>query len=477
MSSIHFRKFLIVAYSVLLCTVWQAHAIESNKQNINLQANDGSTSLLKSTAANDISSVQQLLKQGADVNISNRYAISPLYVAALNGNTEIAQLLIEAGANTAHKIAGNETILMRAARTGHADLVKILIDKKVDIHLTDTRKQNALMWAAADGHIEVVNLLIAAGADINAKAQGEFHALAFAARQGHLAVVKAILNAGFDVNTPMFHEKRGRRYFRSGSTALILAIENGHFELAEYLLSVGANASDARSGYSPLHTMVQVRKPDIGDSSDFPPKGSGAITSLEFIEILIKYDANVNFRVEQKIRVFGGARVELEGTTPLFLAAKTGDIPFIEILLKHGADPHITNLNDVTPLMMAAGLGTEAADEEAGTEQEAIQLIDLFISLGADINAVSSTGETAMHGAAYKNFPLVIRHLDKLGADINLWNKKNKKGWTAMLIAQGFRPGNYKPSEKTEQAFKDVMLAKGLTPPKAPSRTQKKTYL
>ncbi|MCF2947830.1 ankyrin repeat domain-containing protein [Paraglaciecola aquimarina] len=476
MSKNHVKNWLQVACAILLCTTWPTVAEPINPQNVNQQTNDGSTALLRATVANDINKVKQLLSQGAEANINNRYAISPLYVAALNGNAHIAKLLIDAGANTSHKIAGNETILMRAARTGHGDLVKLLIDQQVDIHLVDSRNQNALMWAAAEGHLEVVNILITAGADINAKAQGEFHALAFAARQGHMAVVKAIVEAGFDVNTPMYHDRRGRRFAKSGSSALILAIENGHFELAEYLLTKGADASDLRSGFSPLHTMVEVRKPDIGDNSDFPPKGSGKLTSLEFIEVLIQYGAKVNLQLTKKFNAFG-ARVNLEGATPLFMAAKTADIPFINILLKHGADPLLTNINNVTPLMMAAGLGTAAADEEAGTEQEAIQLINLLVSLGADVNAVSLTGETAMHGAAYKNFPLVIKHLDQLGANIELWNKKNKKGWTAMLIAQGFRPGNYKPSEKTEQAFKEVMLAKGLTPPKAPSRTQKKVYL
>jgi ankyrin repeat protein len=42
-----------------------------------------------------------------------------------------------------------------------------------------------------------------------------------------------------------------------------------------------------------------------------------------------------------------------------------------------------------------------------------------LLTLGADVNAVSLTGETAMHGAAYANFPKVVKLLDARGAKID----------------------------------------------------------
>lgn len=473
----HIKPFILVYAFLSTCLFSVAiNAAPSIPENVNTPYEDGSTPLLRAAFNDDLGTVQTLLENGANPNISNRYKISPLYIAAQNGNSAITRLLIDAGADVEHMVAGNETILMRAAKTGNPLVLQTLLPLTGQVNAVNSHQQNALMWAAAEGNLEAIDLLIAAGADINQKARAEFHALAFAARQGHQQVVKRLLDAGFDINTPMYHKQTWYKFTRSGSTALILAIENGHFDLAQYLLSRGADVNDLRSGFSPLHTMIEVRKPDIGDASNFPPKGSGKLTSLQFTEVLIQYGAKVNLQLTKEFKA-QGALVNLQGATPLFLASKTADIPFIEMLLKHGADPFITNINGVTPLMMAAGLGTQAADEEAGTEQQALRLIDLYVNLGASVNDVSATGETAMHGAAYKNFPLVIKHLDKLGADIALWNQKNKKGWSAILIAQGFRPGNYKPSEKTEQAFKEVMIAKGLTPPPAPSRTKKKTYL
>ena len=70
-----------------------------------------------------------------------------------------------------------------------------------------------------------------------------------------------------------------------------------------------------------------------------------------------------------------------------------------------------------------------------------------------------------MHAAAYKNLPKVVELLVEKGAKVEVWNQKNKHGWTPLLIAEGFRPGNFKPSFETIAAIHKVMLAAGVTPP------------
>jgi hypothetical protein len=70
-----------------------------------------------------------------------------------------------------------------------------------------------------------------------------------------------------------------------------------------------------------------------------------------------------------------------------------------------------------------------------------------------------------MHGAAFANFPKVVKVLDARGAKIEIWNQKNKRGWTPLMVAEGHRFGNFKPSFETIAAIKEVMLAHGVTPP------------
>jgi len=84
-----------------------------------------------------------------------------------------------------------------------------------------------------------------------------------------------------------------------------------------------------------------------------------------------------------------------------------------------------------------------------------------------------------MHGAAYKSLPKVAKLLAAKGAKIAVWNQKNDRGWTPLLIAQGFRPGNFKPSVPTITAISEIMRANGIEPPPAPDRNalpKKKGY-
>ena len=79
-----------------------------------------------------------------------------------------------------------------------------------------------------------------------------------------------------------------------------------------------------------------------------------------------------------------------------------------------------------------------------------------------------------MHGAAYKNLPKVVHFLAEKGAKIEIWNRTNKYGWTPLMIAEGHRPGNFKPSFETVAALQKVMLAAGVKPSDSPMRATAK---
>ncbi|MEX2027758.1 MAG: ankyrin repeat domain-containing protein, partial [Pirellulaceae bacterium] len=111
------------------------------------------------------------------------------------------------------------------------------------------------------------------------------------------------------------------------------------------------------------------------------------------------------------------------------------------------------------------------------TEEEVLEAVTLAIKLGGDVNAVDKNGETAMHGAAYKSLPKVVQLLADKEAKIDVWNRKNKYGWTPLLIAEGYRVGNFKPSADTVAALHQVMLAADVTPPPPTKRIPNgKTY-
>jgi uncharacterized protein len=379
------------------------------------------------------------------------------------------ELLLGAGADPNAALHGDETPLMIAARTGRPGPVKSLLIRGAHVNAKERRGQTALMWASAEGNAEVVEILLAAGADFRSPLSSGYTPLFFAVREGRTNVVRILLKAGADVNEAMQLKKSSSRSPARGTTPLVLAVENGHFELAVSLLEAGADPNDQRSGFTALHTLTWVRKANRGDdeSGDPVPIGSGNLSSLQLVEKLVEHGADVNARLKRGAS--GRGVLSRVGASPFLLAAMTADVPFMKTLVKLGADPRLPNAQHCTPLMAAAGVGCLAPEEEAGTEDEALEAVKLALQLGNDVNVVDDNGETAMHGAAYKSFPRIAQLLADKGAKIEVWNRKNKYGWTPLSIAEGHRPGNFKPSPETIAALHRVMLAAGKSPP--PSAT------
>jgi uncharacterized protein len=311
-------------------------------------------------------------------------------------------------------------------------------------------------------------VLVDAGADIRARVPSGMTALLFAVREGRLDAVRTLLEAGADVNEIIPTEGRRRGYGgpapRAGLSALHLAVLNAHFELASALLDAGADPNATLPGYTPLHALTVARKPGVGDNDPAPP-GSGAMSGIELAKKLVARGADVNAKMTRKVNLNNTRANEL-GATPFMLAALTADAELMMTLAALGADPLAVNVENSTALMLAAGLGTRSPGEDAGTESEVLEAVQVALKLGVDINAVDKNGETAMHAAAYKNLPKVVKFLASRGARIGVWNKDNKFGWTPLAIAVGYRFGNFKPSAETETAIREVMVASGVTPPK-----------
>lgn len=437
---------------------------------------DQMTALHWAAYHDDLRMAQQLLAAKADVRAANRYGVTPLSLACTNGNGQLIDLLLTAGADPNTQLRGGETVLMTAARTGRRRPVALLLARGAQVNTREQHGQTAIMWAAAEGHADVVKLLLQAHAEFRRPLKSGFTPFFFAVRQGHRDVVETFVQAGVDVQEVMTPEKTSPKSVRKQTGPLLLAIENGHFELAVRLLELGADPNDQRSGFAPLHALTWVRKPNRGDGADGEPKptGSGQLTSLQMVQRLVTHGANVNLRLKRGRS--GRGRLSLQGATPLLMAAKTNDLPLIQLLLKLGADPTIPNQDQCTPLMAAAGIGTLAPGEEAGTEAEALATASLFLRLGADVNAVDRNGETAMHGAAYKSLPRMVAFLDAKGAKVSVWNRPNKYGWTPHLIAEGHRPGNFKPSAETLAAIRQVMRAHNVALPQMTPRINSPKY-
>lgn len=433
---------------------------------INQKQPDGMTALHWAVYHDDLELTKLLIESGANATAITRYGISPLSLACTNGNAQIVELLLDAGADPKTSQPGGETALMTAARTGRLAPVELLLARGADANVTERKGQSALMWAAADGHAEVVDALVKAGAHVHARVPSGFTPLFFAAREGRTEVIRRLLAAGGEVNATLHHERPTDSKMRD-SCALLLAVESGHFETALALLKLGADPNGMPGGYTALHALTWVRKPIRGDG-DPPPIGSGTMTSLQFTRELVARGADINARLEKGDSARG--RFTTTGSTAFVLAARASDVSYLQLLVELGADPQIPNADGCTALMAAAGVGALSdGDDTAGTEEEAVASCRLLLELGAAVNVVDDNSETAMHGAAYQSRPEVVRLLAERGADVAVWNRENKWGWTPLAIARGHRPGNYRPAPDTIAAIEAVMRNAGIAPPDEPA--------
>jgi len=426
---------------------------------------DGTTALHWAVERDAIEIVQLLIRAGANVKATNRYGATPLWLASLNGNAATIGVLLEAGADPSAASDEGETALMVAARTGKIDAVNLLLARGADPNVKEQwRGQTALMWAAAEGYAPVIETLVARGADVSARSNGGFTAILFAAREGRIAAVDALIKAGADMSDSLPIRQRAPQNAPPpppdpGPNAFLLAAANAHYELAAWLLDRGADPNAAPQGFTALHQVSWVRKAGIAGSNNPAPQGSGTMDSLAFVGKLVAKGATLDTRVTKKPNM-GVTTLNSIGATPFLLAARTADAPLMKLLAELGANPLLTNEDGSTPLMVAAGLGTNSPGEDPGTEPEVLDAVKVALDLGNDLNVVDKNGETAMHGAAYKHVPTVVHYLADKGARADVWNRPNSKGWTPLKIAEGVQRGmNIVSSPVTATAIRQVLAA------------------
>ena len=421
---------------------------------------DGTTALHWAVHYDDLDIVDLLLAAGADVAAANRYAVTPLWLACENGNRTIIERLLDAGADANTASTDGETVLMTAARVGRADAVKSLLRHGADVNAKEVqRQQTALMWAAHRNNAAVSDLLIRFGAKTDARSAGGFTPLLFAVRAGHIDATRVLLAAGADVDDALpDHEP----------SALMLAIINAHYELAGVLLDAGADPNADAQGWTALHQVAYTRRPNVG-LSDPGPVPTGTLSSLDLVDRLVAHGADVDARQTKERKLKRGLNdrniLNRVGATPFLLAAKHADAKLMRRLVAHGADPLRANEDGVSPLMAAAGVGIWVVGESAGTNEEALEAVQLALELGGEVNAVDDYGYTALHGAAHRGSPAIVQLLAERGAKLDAKLTKTspirngaKEGWTPLTIAEGvFYANTFKRNFETAALLRELI--------------------
>ncbi len=114
--------------------------------------------------------VRLLLGRGANASVRNRYGVTPLSLAATNGDATMIRALLVAGADPNTVVTEGQTVLMIAARTGRPEAIDVLVEAGANVNARESwMGETALMWAAADDHASAVRALVKHGAEIDAR--------------------------------------------------------------------------------------------------------------------------------------------------------------------------------------------------------------------------------------------------------------------------------------------------------------------
>jgi cytohesin len=406
----------------------------------------GTGALVWAATRNDAQMVDVLLRAGANVKAANEFGATALYAAAEHADPAMTKKLLAAGGDPNVALMSGETPLMVAASRGNVETVRALLSgganpnaktavgeattsnngggggSKYGAQEANGGGHTALMYALSQRQAAVVDELVKRGADVNLGSQSGFTPLMFAAQQNDVDSASLLLKAG---------AKPNEAQPKTGMTPLMIASSMSNAQAVDVLLDnkADANAVDA-NGYTALHKAVR--------DSDYGVNVAAKDRILSIVKSLLKHGANPNARLvvpaavaAEELKNTGVANyrkraaltlteIDLQGATPLLLAAEVNNYDVIKTLVDAGADPRIPTDKGTTALMMAAGAGTDVQRERPDEERAlAVDTAKLLIEHGVDVNAAGQYGWTALHSAAYQGIKDLISYLVSKGADVN----------------------------------------------------------
>lgn len=385
---------------------------------------DGSTALQWAVYEGDYDRARALVRAGADVSLANNYGANAMQLAAETANVEMLKLLLDAGADVDSPNPEGQTALMLVARTGNVEAARLLVREGANVNAREGwGEQTALMWAAARSQPAMVEFLIQSGADINAQSihrdyprhvtkegraknldTGGLTPLLYAIRENCLSCVEILIENKVDLDLPD----------PDGTSPLLLAIHNTRWDIAKRLIDAGADVQQWDTfGQAPL-LAIASRRDDMRAEPGLPLNETNG---TQIMQMLLERGANPNMQLFMRPAKQRGGPMS-RGTTPLIIAAASGDPEAIRLLLEHGAEVNLPQADLQTAVSAIAGA--------RGNPDRLVEGLKLLVDAGADVNVRSvphhlqrNRGGTPLIFAARNNNAKMVEALVAAGADID----------------------------------------------------------
>lgn len=408
---------------------------------------EGPTSVLNAVAAKDKAGLRALLKSGADVNEAMGDGLTAMHQVAIDGDIELAQVLIYAGANLkATTRLGGYTPLLLAAKAGDAAMIEALLKGGADANQSTTNGTSALMFAAASGNVAAVNALVEKGADLAAKekAMGQT-ALMFAAVGGRTDVVKYLIGRGADVKTTT-KVVDVNAFTREAQEAFAAAVaggtpptpkpgEEGKADEAAAPPADAATQAAKAAGLGGATTLsasapAPSAAPEKSEKKQKTAKAESKSTAAPAPLPAIPAPSPAASPAPKKPQVAGVDRpyfynemvAATGGMTPLHLAVRQGQAETVKALLDAGADINFVSAGDQTsPLLMATINGQ-------------FDLALYLLERGADPRLASDNGVTPLYAAVNVQwapkalYPQPRAHMQQKASYLDLMKALIEKG-------------------------------------------------